>query len=473
MSDGPGGKTCCRGDTFQSLWHRLRSPARFWRIRTFGRDSSGWHGRGLPSPATWSGFTGSSAPSIHWFFNGAILPGNSNNNSLILTWVGFTNAGAYSVTLSNDSGSVTSQPAWLSVLPTNVVSFGDRELQFGQPSGPIWEAPRIDDAGQSITGDGLTLYYESSMPGGSGDVDVWMISRPTLTSPWSAPVNLGTNVNSPYHDGGPVLSPDRLSLYFDSTRPGGQGAHDIWVASRSTVNAPFGKATNLGPAINSSSDDGGAQLSADNLTMVFTSSRLGSLGYLDVWMSTRTNAQVPWEPARHLPAPINFSSAHNFPVALSRDGLTMFFKSDRPIQQGTNIAALFVTRRPTPGQPFGPPILVQPILGLGDGGVDFSSLSDDGKTLWVGTYRTLYPDWPEMFQISITELPQLIPLGTAPSGNFQLSLLGREGATYEVDASADLATWTNLLTTNFTGTISLSDPKSNLQPHRFYRARSH
>ena len=129
MSDGPGGKTCCRGDTFQSLWHRLRSPARFWRIRTFGRDSSGWHGRGLPSPATWSGFTGSSAPSIHWFFNGAILPGNSNNNSLILTWVGFTNAGAYSVTLSNDSGSVTSQPAWLSVLPTNVVSFGDRELQ--------------------------------------------------------------------------------------------------------------------------------------------------------------------------------------------------------------------------------------------------------------------------------------------------------------------------------------------------------
>ena len=50
------------------------------------------------------------------------------------------------------------------------------------------------------------------MPGGSGDVDVWMISRPTLTSPWSAPVNLGTNVNSPYHDGGPVGTAAALHL---------------------------------------------------------------------------------------------------------------------------------------------------------------------------------------------------------------------------------------------------------------------
>jgi hypothetical protein len=200
-------------------------------------------------------------------------------------------------------------------------------------------------------------------------MDLWMITRPTLlSSNWSAPVNLGTNVNSPYQEGAPVLSPDGLSLYFDSTRPGGSGGYDIWVATRPNVIGPFDKATNLGAAINSSSDDGGVLVSADNLTLVFASDRFGSLGYLDIWMSTRTNVSAPWQPARHLPYPLNVSSAYNFPVALSRDGLTMFFKSDRTIQEGTNSAAMFVTRRPNADSPFGTPVLIQPILALGDGG---------------------------------------------------------------------------------------------------------
>jgi hypothetical protein len=44
-------------------------------------------------------------------------------------------------------------------------------------------------------------------------------------------VNLGPEVNSSGLDGGPVLSPDGLSLYFGSERPGGSlGSDDIWQA---------------------------------------------------------------------------------------------------------------------------------------------------------------------------------------------------------------------------------------------------
>jgi len=42
-------------------------------------------------------------------------------------------------------------------------------------------------------------------------------------SPWSDPVNLGAAVNSDGLDQDPTLSPDELSLYFTSDRPGGYG----------------------------------------------------------------------------------------------------------------------------------------------------------------------------------------------------------------------------------------------------------
>ena len=44
-------------------------------------------------------------------------------------------------------------------------------------------------------------------------------------------MNLGPTVNSPALDGGPSISEDGLTLYFHSNRPGGSGGQDIWQAS--------------------------------------------------------------------------------------------------------------------------------------------------------------------------------------------------------------------------------------------------
>ena len=52
---------------------------------------------------------------------------------------------------------------------------------------------------------------------------------------WGTPVNMesipGTSseLNTTANEGYPVLSPDGLSLYQVSDRPGGSGALDIWV----------------------------------------------------------------------------------------------------------------------------------------------------------------------------------------------------------------------------------------------------
>ena len=236
--------------------------------------------------------------------------------------------------------------------------------------------------------------------------------------------------------------------------------------------AAFGPPVNLGSAINSSAGDTTAKVSADNRTLIFTSSRPGSLGPLDVWMSTRTEANAPWEPARHLSAPINTSSAGTFPVALSRDGLLLFLKSWRPLTEGSEPGAIYLSRRASNNEPFGPPVVIRPILGIGTGGADFCSLSDDGRTLYVGAYRTLFPDWAQLVQISITPLPQLTaPKGTA-TGKFTFELLGRDGAQYELQTSSNLGAWSPWLTTNTSSSVELSDPPPGPEARRFYRALS-
>ena len=48
-----------------------------------------------------------------------------------------------------------------------------------------------------------------------------------------------SELNTPSLDGCPIQSPDRLSLYMASNRPGGQGLLDIWVAHRTSKSAAF------------------------------------------------------------------------------------------------------------------------------------------------------------------------------------------------------------------------------------------
>ena len=54
-------------------------------------------------------------------------------------------------------------------------------------------------------------------------------------APVSAEVGSDPSLNGPFNDGCPILSPDGLSLYMATNRPGGPGGLDIWVAHRPTT----------------------------------------------------------------------------------------------------------------------------------------------------------------------------------------------------------------------------------------------
>jgi len=77
---------------------------------------------------------------------------------------------------------------------------------------------------------------------------------PAKYSAWGAPTPVSA-ANTAAHDGCPIESPNGKQLYIASTRAGGFGKNDIWVANRPTKTAPWGPMTNLGSAINSANQE--------------------------------------------------------------------------------------------------------------------------------------------------------------------------------------------------------------------------
>ena len=88
------------------------------------------------------------------------------------------------------------------------------------------------DEKPSIRFDGREIYLASGRPEGVGDLDIWVSTRQSNGHAWETPVNLGLSINTTSQDRRPALSPDGTMLFFDSNRPGGVGNLDLYVATR-------------------------------------------------------------------------------------------------------------------------------------------------------------------------------------------------------------------------------------------------
>ncbi|GAG24989.1 unnamed protein product, partial [marine sediment metagenome] len=75
------------------------------------------------------------------------------------------------------------------------------------------------------------LFCGSSRSGGVGGLDLWVATRPTASDPWGEPVNLGPTVNSSSLDDAASISADGSTVFFFSNRPGGVGSYDLWQVS--------------------------------------------------------------------------------------------------------------------------------------------------------------------------------------------------------------------------------------------------
>ena len=152
---------------------------------------------------------------------------------------------------------------------------------------------------------------------------------------------LNSAINTEASDGTPKHFESRRyglsQLYFYSTRPGGLGSFDIYVASA------FGTPVSV-PELNSPQIDASPTLSRNGLEIVFHSNRLGAIGQRDLWTSVRSNVLDPWSPPMNLGDVVN-STSNEQTTALSADGETLFFGSDRP--DGFGGYDLYMTTRTT------------------------------------------------------------------------------------------------------------------------------
>jgi hypothetical protein len=256
--------------------------------------------------------------------------------------------------------------------------------------GPLVNSRKVD-GGASLSADGLTLFFDSDRTG--GDFDLYMVTRETLDDDWSPAVNLGSIVNSTTDEQDPSISKDGLTLFFDSDRPGGSGDWDLWMTTRLTTEDDWGIPVNLGSAINSPQDEGFPRISADCLELYFSSKRSGGLGRTDLWVTKRETINSPWLEPVNLGPTVN-SSSGDFAPNITPDGLALIFSSDRPGNYSS--FDLWMIKRRTTSKPWRSPVNLGPIINTED--VDYANISSDGTTLFLTCWERpghygLYDIW--------------------------------------------------------------------------------
>ncbi|PYO84612.1 MAG: hypothetical protein DMD65_02630, partial [Gemmatimonadetes bacterium] len=184
-------------------------------------------------------------------------------------------------------------------------------------------------------------------------------------SEWSEPENLGAPVNSAAGEMNPALSPDELSLYFVSTRAGGFGGADIWVARRPSLDSPWEEPVNLGPGVNGPGIEASPSISIDGHLLFFSSDRPGGQGSNDIYVARRAdkNDDLSWGPATNLGPDVNTAGfeAGGFYLQSGEDGSANLYFS-----RGPNTVALDIYYAPvtTDGETRGPAVLVTELSDL-------------------------------------------------------------------------------------------------------------
>ena len=142
----------------------------------------------------------------------------------------------------------------------------------------------------AISPDGQTLYFAAIRPGTTtdehGNPTIDVLASHWNGTQWTEAVVLPAPINGPYSDKAPFLHPDGRTLYFASNREPGGGGYDIWMSTLDSLSSPFevdawSAPVNLGTPLNTEGDEHGLVISTDGSTAYFSSRRPGTQG-LDI-----------------------------------------------------------------------------------------------------------------------------------------------------------------------------------------------
>jgi WD40-like Beta Propeller Repeat len=261
------------------------------------------------------------------------------------TQVALTHSGRSLYIVTNRLGGVGANDIWVS-------QRADPQAPWGQPFnlGPLINGPG-NDSGPTFTPDDLCMFYASPGAVGGGGQRIFATCRtnPDDDSGWQTPLKLGPNVNAPQFTSDPFYFVDPISgqatLYFASqNRPGAPGDFDLF---KSDV-GPDGQFL---PAVavtelNTPFRETHPWIHQDGLVLIFSSNRPGGFGGIDLWVSTRPTTADAWGTPCNLGPAVNSASDDRAP-ALSHIANSLYFASNRGGGFGGDDLYLFKPLMPT------------------------------------------------------------------------------------------------------------------------------
>ncbi|HEY5923743.1 MAG TPA: hypothetical protein VIV11_18805 [Kofleriaceae bacterium] len=170
-----------------------------------------------------------------------------------------------------------------------------------------------------VSYDGLTIYFASARAGTLGGNDVWRSTRISRGAAWSSPVHVN-ELCSTAPDGAPTVV-DPLIATLDSARAG--ASLDIFIATRSSATTAFDTPVVIAE-LNSAQDEGNPMLTPDKLSVYFDSNRSGNG---ELYVATRATSSGPFGTPERI-VELSSTNADTDPW-LSPDGRTMYFTSNR------------------------------------------------------------------------------------------------------------------------------------------------
>lgn len=167
-------------------------------------------------------------------------------------------------------------------------------------------------------------------------------------SPWSAPANLGQTLNTAAEESAPAVSDDGRSLYFNrNPNLSDDNDEDLYVSHRGRPYEKWGDPVALATINPRDFRERNATLSRDGLTLFFSSNRPGGVGGLDLYVSRRTSRfdDQGWSAPVNLGPAVNSAAADVGPAYVENEGgsTVLYFTSNRPAPAGFGAADIYVS----------------------------------------------------------------------------------------------------------------------------------
>ena len=235
----------------------------------------------------------------------------------------------------------------------------------------------------ALSKDGLTFYFQRGTAPANGE-DIWIVQRASEDAPWGTPTKLPDTINTTaYNDRAAFESPDGHWLFFASNRPG-IGDFDLYVSWRQHTHDANGWETPVRlDSLNTTGFDSGPTVFANEVTgkleMYLASNPAGPQNNsVDIYRSSQIT-DTTWT----APQKVNALST---PVIEGRpsvrhDGLEIFWNSAR-----TGVTDIYVATRGSVTEEWSS---VEPAGGINTAlfGENIPALSWDGRTLFFSSNR--------------------------------------------------------------------------------------